>query len=245
MIEDKFLGPIYIDYNQKSYRCFYRTVKSRYASLKCFYGSLVIFLPIYTSRFRFHTNNVESLTLNDDLVDKLYGFTIDLIEKTDAIHKLERKGIYLYGQSYLSSSKVYMLGKEYEVTSDIAKKNENTFFASSFDSLQKLYSELAYNSLKKRLDYLGKLMGLNYECTLSLSRAVNYLGMNSIKKHHIKLNEALYSFNKEVGDSVIIHELAHCFHPDHSKEFYNLVLKYCPNYYKYEKLIMAGRFLEQ
>ena len=31
-------------------------------------------------------------------------------------------------------------------------------------------------------------------------------------------------------DAIIVHELCHIIHPNHSKDFYNLVRKYIPNY---------------
>lgn len=35
---------------------------------------------------------------------------------------------------------------------------------------------------------------------------------------------------KEFTDYVIVHELSHIFHPDHSPSFWALVAKYCPSY---------------
>ena len=39
----------------------------------------------------------------------------------------------------------------------------------------------------------------------------------------------------EVLDSVIVHELAHRKHMDHSKQFYEEVLKVFPDYHKWDK----------
>jgi predicted metal-dependent hydrolase len=36
-------------------------------------------------------------------------------------------------------------------------------------------------------------------------------------------------------DSVIIHELCHLKYMNHSKEFYNEVLRVCPNYKQYDR----------
>ena len=36
-------------------------------------------------------------------------------------------------------------------------------------------------------------------------------------------------------DYVIVHELSHLIYPNHSKDFWNLVYKYCPNYKLYRK----------
>lgn len=36
-------------------------------------------------------------------------------------------------------------------------------------------------------------------------------------------------------DAIIVHELCHIIHKNHSKEFYNLVKKYIPNYDEIDK----------
>jgi predicted metal-dependent hydrolase len=46
----------------------------------------------------------------------------------------------------------------------------------------------------------------------------------------ITLNTHLIEYRIEVIDYVIIHELAHLVHFNHSKSFWNLVAKYCPDY---------------
>lgn len=47
---------------------------------------------------------------------------------------------------------------------------------------------------------------------------------------HIQLNWRLIVFTPEVIDYVIIHELAHLKHMDHSANFWNLVAQFAPNY---------------
>ena len=46
---------------------------------------------------------------------------------------------------------------------------------------------------------------------------------------NISLNFYLYEHPKECMDYVVIHELCHLVHMDHSKEFWELVGKYCPD----------------
>lgn len=47
---------------------------------------------------------------------------------------------------------------------------------------------------------------------------------------NISLNYYLYEHSQECIDYVIIHELCHLVHMDHSKQFWALVSKYCPDY---------------
>ena len=53
--------------------------------------------------------------------------------------------------------------------------------------------------------------------------------------HSITLNSHLIEYDIEKLDYVIIHELSHIIHFDHSKSFWQLVSKYCPNYKKIRK----------
>ena len=49
------------------------------------------------------------------------------------------------------------------------------------------------------------------------------------------LNSKLIEFDVSKIDYVIIHELCHIIHFNHSKEFWELVFKYCPNYKQIRK----------
>jgi predicted metal-dependent hydrolase len=42
---------------------------------------------------------------------------------------------------------------------------------------------------------------------------------------------------RECVEYVIIHELAHIVHPNHSKDFWNLVAQYCPDYRRLRRLL--------
>ena len=55
-------------------------------------------------------------------------------------------------------------------------------------------------------------------------------------KNGLNFNILLRKFPIEVMDYVIVHELAHIKHKNHSKDFWNLVAVYCPNYKEIEKL---------
>jgi len=53
-------------------------------------------------------------------------------------------------------------------------------------------------------------------------------------------NTKLLHFAPEIIDSVIIHELAHLDHPNHSSRFWKEVKTYCPNYQAYDKILNAA-----
>ena len=55
-------------------------------------------------------------------------------------------------------------------------------------------------------------------------------GVCNTKNHNVTLNYNLYKYDIECLDYVIIHELSHFIFPNHSKNFWQQVSKYCPNY---------------
>ena len=60
-------------------------------------------------------------------------------------------------------------------------------------------------------------------------------GVYNRLNHTITLNSRLIEFDIEKIDYVIIHELSHIIHFNHSKSFWNLVGKYCKNYKEIRK----------
>ncbi|MBU0925929.1 M48 family metallopeptidase [bacterium] len=60
-------------------------------------------------------------------------------------------------------------------------------------------------------------------------------------KNGLNFNILLMKFPIEIMEYVIVHELAHIKHKNHSRDFWSLVAIYCPNYKEVEKLFK--RFL--
>ena len=54
-------------------------------------------------------------------------------------------------------------------------------------------------------------------------------------KNGLNFNILLMKFPLQVMEYVIVHELAHIKHKNHSKDFWNLVAIFCPNYKEIEK----------
>lgn len=60
-------------------------------------------------------------------------------------------------------------------------------------------------------------------------------GVYNRLRHTITLNSRLIEYDMEKIDYVIVHELSHIIHFDHSKKFWDLVSKYCNNYKEIRK----------
>ncbi len=59
----------------------------------------------------------------------------------------------------------------------------------------------------------------------------------------ITLNWKLVAFDQELVDYVIIHELCHIQHANHSKRFWTLVETHCPDYKRLNKQLNQSQFL--
>lgn len=87
--------------------------------------------------------------------------------------------------------------------------------------------------IPERVSYYAQIMGIKYNKVII--RAQNTRWGSCSTKGNLNFNCLLMLTPKEVIDSVIVHELAHCIHMDHSKAFYDEIYKYYPEYKKWNR----------
>lgn len=96
-----------------------------------------------------------------------------------------------------------------------------------------LLTERARAIIPPRVAYYASLVGVDYN-RVTIRHQKTKWGSCSGKKN-LNFNCLLLLTPTEVMDSVIIHELCHLKYMNHSKEFYNEVLRVCPNYKQYDR----------
>lgn len=101
------------------------------------------------------------------------------------------------------------------------------------DYQKKVLMKKAREYLPYRLEYFAKLYGYNYD-KCRLSHANTRWGSCSSNRT-ISLNIGLMKVPEELCDYVILHELAHLNHMDHSKEFWAEVGRHDKNYKTHER----------
>lgn len=94
--------------------------------------------------------------------------------------------------------------------------------------LKKWYQHEAEIELQARLDYWSKAMGLTYR-SLSVKSYRKRWGSCSAQTD-ISLNWRLIMLPTPLIDYVVIHELAHITHFNHSRDFWALVACYCTDW---------------
>jgi predicted metal-dependent hydrolase len=92
--------------------------------------------------------------------------------------------------------------------------------------LRKLAYDIYLNEIRK----IEKEMGIRKPHSLKVTKMTAAVGKHYQQKNMITLDETLIHYSLPIIDSVVAHELCHYYYQNHSKEFYDLLLKYCPDY---------------
>ncbi|MBF0187558.1 MAG: M48 family metallopeptidase [Magnetococcales bacterium] len=95
-------------------------------------------------------------------------------------------------------------------------------------SLERWYRKQAALLLKKRLDHWADRMQLSFGRLAIRSQKTRWGSCSA--KGNINLNWRLLLMPEPVQDYVVVHELAHRVHMDHSPRFWALVARYLPDY---------------
>lgn len=129
----------------------------------------------------------------------------------------------------------FYLGNAYDIIkvttlNDIQIENDKIYVPSN-DKLEKWYKKKMIEIFNDRLSYNFNLFEETDKYpNLKIRKMKTRWGVYNRIKHNVTLNSELIKYDIKQIDYVIIHELCHIIHFDHSKKFWNLVSKYCPDY---------------
>lgn len=105
------------------------------------------------------------------------------------------------------------------------------------DAKKKILAKQAKEYLPYRLEYFAKLYGYDYD-HCRLSHAATRWGSCSSNRT-ISLNIGLMKVPEILRDYVILHELAHLNHMDHSAAFWDEVASHDPRYREHRRKLKA------
>ena len=97
--------------------------------------------------------------------------------------------------------------------------------------LHRFLKHTAEHYISPRANQLGKLMDINFNSITLREQKTRWGSCSS--KGNLNFNWRLVHYRPEIIDYVIIHELAHRTHMNHSAKFWHLVEKYDPEYRKH------------
>lgn len=133
----------------------------------------------------------------------------------------------------------YYLGKKYDLVylnkPGITFGEEKVFVNNDFD-LNKWYLKMANIIFKEELDKMYKtfIYDIPYP-SLTIRKMKTRWGVCNTKTHRVTLNLELIKKDIIYLDYVIVHELSHLLHPNHSKEFWQCVEDNFKDYKKIRK----------
>lgn len=93
----------------------------------------------------------------------------------------------------------------------------------------------AKDIIPKRVDYFSSIMNI-YPTGMKITKAKKRFGSCN-QKNSLCFSCFLMQYPLEAVDYVVVHELAHIRHHNHSAEFYSLIRRYMPDYKQREKLL--------
>ena len=104
------------------------------------------------------------------------------------------------------------------------------------------YRKVGLPYVQGRVDYYKALMGISAPYKVRMRDMRRTYGSNSRATQSLTFQCRLVAFHPSIIDSVVVHELAHHYQFDHSKKFYDIVYRYCPDYDKLRKKLIHDQF---
>lgn len=187
---------------------------------------------------------VDRLIKNNE--EKIYEEYKKILEKNNLSNEKWRTGdIILY------KGKEYKINKKYDEKNSVrinlneelktfeisiplsSRKNEEEYILKVIRRVFKNNTEVI---LKDRLPYWSKITKIDYT-SVKVKDAKTRYGSCIPSKKALHFSSRLIMLPEKAIDAVIVHELCHIIHSNHSKNFYELVEKYIPNYKEIDKYL--------
>ena len=139
---------------------------------------------------------------------------------------------------------IYILGIKVNIqeAGEIAFTNGEVISYKTKEDLNKKLKKWFLKYLTNETRYYEQVMGIEKPYNVRVRNMSSRYGSNSSGTHSLSFSMILLHYSRDIIDSVIIHELAHDKIKNHSKKFYDVVYKYCPNYKTLHKRLRKGEF---
>ena len=156
---------------------------------------------------------------NKDSIIKMINKDSKKMDKNENFYYFGKKYDVIYGFSDfdITDDKIYVLDKK---------------------SLDKYINKNIIEIFSDRLNYWYNVFEEKIPVpNLKIRKMTSRWGVCNIKNYNITLNYQLCKYDIICLDYVIVHELSHFIHPNHSKDFWSLVGKYYPKYKECRKML--------
>jgi len=167
-----------------------------------------------------------------ELVQNRYDWIINKIENINKHTKIDvnfEDEVLIFGELY---------SIDHEIATSLREKLcklKNSTPQKIANLYEKYYKEISKEYIPKRVEYFSEQMQL-YPSNIKYKKMKRRWG-SCDSKRELTFNTQLLKLSCELIDYVIVHELSHIKHMNHSKAFHTLVQKYLPNAKELEKRI--------
>ena len=169
-------------------------------------GQLLVTCPLFTTKFEIN----RLLEKNKKSIAKMYDRYLTSNNKKSKI-------LYLGNElNFINYNKIFIDG--------------DTIYAPSIESANKYLEKISLSIFEERMKlYIGEFLNIP-QFRLRVRKMKTRWGVNNFKSKTITLNTELIHYRYACMDYVIVHELSHFYHRDHSVNFWKEVEKHYPNY---------------
>ena len=138
---------------------------------------------------------------------------------------------------------IYLFGQKIPVTypgSIYLDSETKITFKDQDDFIKKIRKYFLKYMQGRTLFYEERMKAPHY--LVKVRQMKSRYGSNNRYAKTITYSLTLIHYSLEIIDSVIVHELAHCFVYNHSDNFYRIVYNYCPRYDEFRKKLIKAVF---
>jgi len=178
---------------------------------------------------------------------KLYVTASRFISKKEIIKMIEKNGsaiIEMYEKllEQVESNKYFKyLGERYNILIDETNKHvrfiDDTVYTPSIEKLDKFYIEQCKKIFLSRVEKFNDVVVDLPKFNIKIRKMKTRWGVCNRGNNTITLNSELLKKDVTLIDYVIIHEMCHFHHADHSQRFWRLVEEYYPYYKQARKML--------
>ena len=105
--------------------------------------------------------------------------------------------------------------------------------------IKRLFKQNTETIISQKLPYWSKITGFDYN-QVKVRDATTRYGSCVPTKKNLYFSSRLIMLPEDIVDAIIVHELCHMKFKNHSKDFYNLVETYIPNYKEIDTWLKAN-----
>ncbi len=195
------------------------------------------------SDYNFLTISVPKRTPKKIIEEFIFNNMDKIIEVNNGLYK-DYKNFY---------NEIYILGEKNKVVFNKTDSGKVKFLKKDgtleincsrdediFHLLYEYYFQLTSRLIEEKVNYYRKVMKVN----------VNNIYVKDVKtiwgscsgKNNITFNFRLSMCDEDIIDYVVVHELAHLIHRNHSQDFWDFVAKFIPNWKELRKSLNSDKY---